>query len=156
MTHKYLRNSLQVGNEPAVTHFCTGVLVEIQSITAAAFAPHSPPPWEELVASFHESVGDIHQRTQKLGTLLREDIISADFEPYAPSGYSRFEDESMMVCGTDSKPEAGEEVYCTIRLGLKSVTKHGRERGAGIQQSIVEKAEVVTERCVREAFAMSS
>lgn len=108
------------------------------------------PEWAEFSTTFDEEVTEIVASAIKFARLLKERIITADYIPFNPSEFTkgRYDPSKMEVADKDSAPPPRTPVMCTLRLGLTSRSKVGRERDAPLQEYSFRKAEVMTSHCL--------
>lgn len=111
------------------------------------------PEYPEFHASLNQQVAEALSKAVKLSDALKEKIVTAEYTPYCPSAthWNAFDPTSMEGTDSESVPPPRTPVMCTVRLGLLTSSKAGREREAPLQQLLFRKAQVITLHCLEDA-----
>ncbi|KAG8918679.1 hypothetical protein FRC01_001726 [Tulasnella sp. 417] len=147
VTHRYMktlipnRNPLQSSVDEALTNCYLAARLALKS---------SCPDYQAFVDAFRGPVTEIMEEAAKLRTNIQEKMLTANYEPYLPAPAVSFKAESMEVDLKVDRVFLRDTVVCTTRLGLGSSRKKERENSQVLLRENFLKAQVLTERNLRE------
>ncbi|KAG8937834.1 hypothetical protein FRC00_000358 [Tulasnella sp. 408] len=125
ITHQYLRQTLSGGEQAAIGAYVSEALANCLAVGRLAMQNRLPND-QSLMDDFQDELRIIMTEAIELSYMIREKMITANYEPYVPSGGASFEPKFMTV-EQQEKAAPDDRVICTTGIGLLYWRKEGGE-----------------------------
>ncbi|KAG8902815.1 hypothetical protein FRB99_004082 [Tulasnella sp. 403] len=149
MTFKHLRQSTpETDQQRLIDEAVDKAVLWCYAVTSVTFRERNLD-LHSFTESCKTSMVEIFEEARKLVIMVREEIVTAQYESNVPVSGDAFDKDLMVLEGGDT-PEEGDEVVCTVRLGMTRSYKGSREATATVVKEGFVKAEVITRRILKD------